>query len=77
MNDKPKEMNIIAYLIRFGIETLTVNRWSPRIEGLFSFGAPLLASTRTSPGWVPGGICRSEIPSTVFTYTYNITRLVK
>lgn len=55
------------YLIRFGIVTLTVNKWSPRIDGLFSFGTPFLARTRTSPGWVPEGICSSEVPSTVFT----------
>jgi len=55
------------YLIRFGIVTLTVNKWSPRIDGLFNFGTPFLARTRTSPGWVPGGICSSEMPSTVFT----------
>lgn len=41
--------------------------WSPRIDGLFSFGAPFLARTRMSPGWVPGGICSVAIPSTVFT----------
>lgn len=57
-----------TYLIRFGMVTLTVNKWSPRIEGLFSFGAPFFARTSTSPGWVPGGTCSSEIPSTVFTY---------
>lgn len=55
------------YLILFGIVTLTVNKWSPRIDGLFNFGTPFLARTRTSPGWVPAGICSSEMPSTVFT----------
>lgn len=56
-----------CYLIRFGIVTLTVNKWSPRIDGLFNFGTPFLARTRTSPGWVPLGICSSEVPSTVLT----------
>jgi hypothetical protein len=58
---------ITLYLIRFGIVTLTVNKWSPRIDGLFSFGEPFFARTSTSPGWVPGGICSSVIPSTVCT----------
>lgn len=48
--------------------TLIVNKWSPRIDGLFNFGAPFLAKTSTSPGWVPGGICSSVVPSTVLTY---------
>ena len=58
---------MIAHLMRFGIVTLTVNKWSPRIVGLFSFGAPFFAKTSTSPGWVPDGICSSVTPSTVFT----------
>jgi hypothetical protein len=44
-----------------------VNKWSPRIDGLFSFGEPFFARTSTLPGWVPGGICSSFIPSTVCT----------
>lgn len=44
-----------------------MNKWSPRIDGLFSFGAPFFARASTSPGWVPGGICSSVNPSTVFT----------
>lgn len=39
-----------TYLIRFGMVTLTVYKWSPRIEGLFSFGAPFFARTSTSAG---------------------------
>lgn len=62
-----KRNKISLYLTRFGIVTLTVNKWSPRIDGLFSFGAPFFARTSTSPGWVPAGICSSVIPSTVFT----------
>lgn len=58
----------LAHLMRFGMLTLIVNKWSPRIDGLFSFGAPFLAKTSTSPGWVPGGIWRSVIPSTVLTW---------
>lgn len=56
-----------CYLIRFGMATFIVNTWSPRIDGLFSFGTPFLARTRISPGWVPGGICSVVNPSTVLT----------
>lgn len=59
--------NNYFYLMRFGMETLIVNTWSPRIDGLFNFGTPLLDNTSTSPGCVPGGICNSVLPSTVCT----------
>lgn len=48
-----KKTKIIAekhYLIRFGIVTLMVNKWSPRIDGLFNLGTPFFARTTTSPG---------------------------
>lgn len=54
-------------LIRLGIVTLIVNRWSPRADGLFNDGTPCFARTTTSPGWVPGGILSSLFPSTVLT----------
>lgn len=56
--------------MRLGIATLTVNRWSPRIDGLFNDGTPCFAKTITSPGWVPGGIRRSLVPSTVRTCSW-------
>lgn len=58
---------LVTHLIRFGIVTLIVNKWSPRIDGLFNLGTPRLARTTRSPGWVPGGIWSSVVPSTVFT----------
>lgn len=63
-------MRLVVYLTRFGIAILTENRWSPRSDGLPNFGTPFFARTSTSPGCVPGGICRSDNPSIVFTYIY-------
>ena len=38
------------HLIRLGMVTFMVNKWSPRIDGLLSLGTPRFAKISTSPG---------------------------
>lgn len=55
-------------LTRFGISTCTLTSWSPLMFLLFRTGTPFFAMTSVVPGWVPDGILRSTMPSTVGTF---------
>lgn len=57
-------------LISFGIRIFTIKWWSPLKEGLLMFGTPMRDILTLSPGWIPEGIWRSLIPSTVSTWSY-------
>jgi len=56
-----------SHLIFFGMVTLTLKKWSPRIAQLPSFGTPFFGITSVSPGWLPAGTRSSAGPSTVVT----------